>query len=413
MEPLSALNLIERFEEYMFLMYDSWARSFASDPWASELFSRMKMEEIAHRSLVQKQRNVVLESGGFVGEDIKLDIMAMNSAMDMINESTQSPPRDLKLALEIAYTIESGAAEQYAFTALKDLSDDLGELLDEYTERFGDHFSGLLDAIRKKRLKPVSPDHGNLVQLRVPYAGIVTVRDSLTATGCNISDGGIYLGTTDLFEVGQILPVTIPLPGGSIKVEALVKHVQAGSGVGLQFQGLGDEQSSAISSYIDRIASGEKVEVPHAATAPACEGPVAVEPAAKIHAKPVMAAPTERVVIVNNAVFSDHDIQMFVSTLRDAGMDVQVLRTESQTLEAISEEDIIVKAVIVAAETINDDGFSVIGVIRRNPAFSHLPLMVLSTSYDKRFINRVLSYGANFAHKMSLTPEALLSFLKQ
>ena len=409
MEPLSALNLIERFEEYMFLMYDSWARAFSSDPWAAALFTRMKQEELAHRTMVQKQRNIVLESGGFAGQKIKLDIMEMNRIMTVISDATTSPPRDVKSALGISYSIESSAAEQYAFTALKEISPDLRDMLDDYTDKFGDHFSNLLDAIRKKRLKPVSPQHIELVQLRVPYSATVTVRDSLKAKGCNISDGGLFIATSDLFEEGQTVPLSIPLPGGAIRTEGLVKHVQLGKGVGFKLMGLTKEQSSAISDYIDRISGGEKVLIPESVPEPEVETKVP-EPSSS---EAALGAHLQRVIIVNNAVFSDYDLQGFISYLKDAGMDVQVIRGQSQALEMLAEEDVTVRSVIVAAETINDDGFSVLGAIRRDPAFAHLPLMVLSTSYDKKFINRVMAYGASFAHKLSLTPDALLTFVSQ
>jgi hypothetical protein len=238
---------------------------------------------------------------------------------------------------------------------------------------------------------------------------MVTIRDSVTATGCNISDGGLYVSTDEPFTVGQRVPITMPLPGGDIKVQGVVKHAQNGKGVGLEFSGLSEEQSAGISGFIDRVAGGEKVDIPGAAPKPACDGPPVTEKATPARGR----APKDKVILFNNSVFSQSDLQMFISALEDAGLEVLELTAQSAALEALSDESVRSRAVIVAAESIHDDGFPLLGAIKKNPTHSNVPLLVLSTSFDKKFINRVMAYGASFAHKMSLTPEQLVAFLSQ
>jgi len=421
MEALSALNLMEKFEERMFLMYDSWTRAFAGNQKAVVLFDRLKRDELAHRNLVLQQRDIVKKSNGYAGLDIKLDVRVLNRTIDIIHEATQTPPKKFRRALEITYTLESSAAEQYAFTALKDMGGDIGKLLYKYMEHFGDHYSLVLDAIRRERLSPVSPEHESLVQLRVPYAAMVTIRDGVTVAGCNISDGGLYVSTNETFDVGQEVPVRLPLPEGIINLRGVVKHTQNGKGVGIEFSGLSDAQSAGISKYIDRVMVGESVVIPGGApaatrtkAAPKAATTTKSKPASKAaamtKAKPAPKVQKSRVIIVNISVFSNSDIQMFVSALEDAGYMVQETANPSSVIEALADE-VQDRAVLLAAETINDDAFPLLGAIKKNPAYSNIPLLVLSTSYDKKFINRVLAYGASFAHKMSLTPDKLVAFL--
>jgi len=428
MEPLSALNLIEKFEENMFRMYESWSRAFAATPKAVALFEKLKRDEITHRQLVQLQRKIVMESGGFVGQNINIDVIVMNKTIDIVRDSTNKPPRDFKRALEIAYTLESSAAEQYAFTALKEISGDIKKLLVTHSDRFGQHYSLVLDAIRRERLSPISPEHEKLVQLRVPYSSMVTIRDNVTVSGCNISKGGMLVTTDEPLKVGQKLPITLPLPEGPIKVQAVVRNAQGDKNVGLEFSGLSAEQTVGITRYIDRVMSGEQVEIPTVAPEPVSKAPAGTSPATATKAPPKKKPeastkttprpapvtkpkpPSERVIIVNNSVFSNSDIQMFVSGLEDAGFGVLETTNPTDVLDALADE-VTDRAVLLAAETINDDGFPLLGAIKRNPAYANLPLLVLSTSYDKKFINRVLAYGASFSHKMSLTPEKLVDFL--
>lgn len=419
MQPLAALNLIESFEERMFIMYDTWARAFASDPKAVEVFGHLKLDELEHRKFMRRQRDLIEDMGGLKGMRVKIDPKVMTRNLELITQYSAEVPETWQEALGIAYAIESSAAEHYIINALKGQGGELGNILDEYSEHFSQHYSRVLDFIRMEKLAPISPEHQRLVQLRVPYKTEVRLDGKQSARACNISQGGLYVLTPGNLTLAQKLKLEFPMPGGVMSVRAVVRNVQEGAGAGLSFEGLEKKQAEVIAAYMERVMAGKEVSIPgqkngqkNGQKSAKKSSPVAQKEkkGTEAPAAPAKPKPLDRVIIVNNNIFSNSDLRTYVSALTDANIPVLELKTSAQTMEALSDE-VHNRAVVLTAETADDESFPLLGLIKRNPAYASIPLMVLSTSYDKRFITMVGAYGATFMHKMSLSPEKLIQML--
>lgn len=79
---------------------------------------------------------------------------------------------------------------------------------------------------------------------------------SIQLDSCNLSEGGAFLRSDLLFEIGETLSLEIPLPSGVITAGARVVRVwrQADPatvpGMGIEFTGLTAQDRSAIASSI-------------------------------------------------------------------------------------------------------------------------------------------------------------------
>ncbi len=79
----------------------------------------------------------------------------------------------------------------------------------------------------------------------------------------NVSEGGLFVATHSLREIGSIIHLTFQLPDRArpIEVEAVVRWIRLFSeasdvppGLGLQFVDLSDEDAHAIRTFVERRA---------------------------------------------------------------------------------------------------------------------------------------------------------------
>lgn len=402
MKIFSALTLIESHKEHMFLMYDAFQKKFAHEPDAARFFAELKREELTHRELAHKQRAIAEGSTTLAAHEVDLDILAINKALETLKNALASPPETLLEALGLTYMLESGAVEHYVADVLKGSTPAIEKLLSGYANSFSNHFTKVLDFIRSRRLAPISPEHDKLIPIRVPYKAKVRLDGNLDVEACDISIGGLFLSTSKGFEPGQPHALEVPLPGGVLKTGITIRNMHNGSGAGVSFDSPGPGFAKALNSYVDMFIESQDVPLP---------GLPSLEPAPDTDAHSTAPAPEmEGVLFINNSVFAASDLTVYVDAIKQAGYEAIMADNMSVAHDAVADGNRH-RAIIISAETSNDETFGMLPRIRRDPAYSNVPILVVSTSFDHVFINQARSYGAGFARKTSLTPEKLLAYI--
>lgn len=95
----------------------------------------------------------------------------------------------------------------------------------------------------------------------VSTAGGTETKGGITLDASDVSEGGAFLRSDLLFEIGETLHLEIPLPSGQV-VKAngrvvRVSHQTGGAGMGIQFIDLGDRDRRALASSLGKLAAGK------------------------------------------------------------------------------------------------------------------------------------------------------------
>ena len=90
---------------------------------------------------------------------------------------------------------------------------------------------------------------------RVPLATKVEAESegrSFIAITCDISSGGMMIFTANPIPEGETVQLTFALPGAEqpLRIQAVVRHVVEGKGMGLQFDSLSEKDRAAIRAFL-------------------------------------------------------------------------------------------------------------------------------------------------------------------
>lgn len=91
---------------------------------------------------------------------------------------------------------------------------------------------------------------------RQPFREDIVVDGAKLCTSNDISEGGLFVSAIQIFEVDDVIEVTIPLGQDKMIVKAKVKYCQPGIGMGIMFIDLNDEQKEKIRRLVSN-ASGK------------------------------------------------------------------------------------------------------------------------------------------------------------
>jgi Tfp pilus assembly protein PilZ len=89
---------------------------------------------------------------------------------------------------------------------------------------------------------------------RLPFREDVVVDGAKLCTSNDISEGGLFVSAIQIFEVDDVIEVSIPLKGDKVTVKAKVKYCQPGIGMGIMFIDLNDEQKKRILELMGNIS---------------------------------------------------------------------------------------------------------------------------------------------------------------
>ena len=88
---------------------------------------------------------------------------------------------------------------------------------------------------------------------RLPFREDVVVDGAKLCTSNDISEGGLFVSAIQIFEVDDVIEVSIPLKDDKVTVKAKVKYCQPGIGMGIMFIDLNDEQKRRIRELVENI----------------------------------------------------------------------------------------------------------------------------------------------------------------
>jgi hypothetical protein len=65
--------------------------------------------------------------------------------------------------------------------------------------------------------------------------------------------GGLFIHTSDPPEIGSIVKLLFQLPGGDVRARAVVRNIKPGSGMGVEFTGMGYEARARLHQLLKRL----------------------------------------------------------------------------------------------------------------------------------------------------------------
>lgn len=90
---------------------------------------------------------------------------------------------------------------------------------------------------------------------RFPFREDIQIDGSRMCTSMDISEIGLYISAMQSYENNNVIDVAIPFKGGKLTVKAQVRHCQPGIGMGVMFVDLTPEQKADIKELIESIAN--------------------------------------------------------------------------------------------------------------------------------------------------------------
>ena len=88
---------------------------------------------------------------------------------------------------------------------------------------------------------------------RFPFREDILVDGAKLCTSMDISEGGLYISSIQIFDQDSVISVTIPFKGEKLTVKARVQYCQPGIGMGVKFIDMDDQQKAAIEQLIKSI----------------------------------------------------------------------------------------------------------------------------------------------------------------
>ncbi len=216
---------------------------------------------------------------------------------------------------------------------------------------------------------------------RVSLRRDVILNDAIRAQALNLSAGGMFIYTSHSFPVGQSMTVSFALGEGRIRAKAIVRHCQEGVGVGLSFVSLDGEESASIRRFVDSVS--EKTEKG------AGDG-------------------RKRVLLVEDNPLSR---KMNRSRLVLDGFTVFEAADGVEALNVLGAEEIDLVVLDLLIPKL--DGYKVLSIIRENPMWKEIPVIVCSARTSPQEVQKAMAAGATeFLVKITTAPAKLSQRIK-
>ena len=214
---------------------------------------------------------------------------------------------------------------------------------------------------------------------RIPFRQEVLIDGTTKSATIDISEGGLYVCTTQLFEQDSLINIMVPLKEDALMVKAHVQYCQPGIGIGIRFIDLNDEQREKIRKLILGVT-----------------------------------AQAERPKDRKNKILllEENDISgQYKKRLVEEGFFVIEAKHVVEAMKILREQtpDLI----ILDLNMKKMDGFKVLSILKTNLKWENLPVIVCSTSETDDVMKKVLDAGADeFLNKMITSAPQLLTIVK-
>ncbi len=210
----------------------------------------------------------------------------------------------------------------------------------------------------------------------------VVINGIIKASALDISEGGMYIHTQAEFIRGAVLDLKTDIGGTPVRLQAAVQHLQPGIGIGVRFVNLSPETSGLIKEFLKRSPDVSMKEE-------------------KKEAK--------KILLVDDSAQSR---AIYRNKLNLEGFGVIDASNGVDALKHLHENKFDLVILDLWMEGI--DGFKVLQLMKLNPAFKDIPVIVLSARSVPADIQRAIDLGArDYLPKMMTTPLKLAEKVKE
>jgi len=199
-------------------------------------------------------------------------------------------------------------------------------------------------------------------------------------TSMDISEIGLYISAMQYYENNSVIDITIPFKGGKLTVKAQVRHCQPGIGMGVMFVDLNAEQRAKIKELIESITK-----------------------------KPAQSdREGKNILLVED---SNTSRQAIKSELCKEGFSVIEAMDGIEAMKFIAEQNI--DLIILDLYMKGIDGLKVLSVLKTNPKWKEVPVIVCSGHDTQEVKDKVMNAGADeFLSKRGTSPAKLVQSAK-
>jgi CheY-like chemotaxis protein len=215
---------------------------------------------------------------------------------------------------------------------------------------------------------------------RFPFREDILIDGTRMSTSMDISEGGLYISAIQSYEKNSVIDVTIPFKGEKLTFKAQVQYFQPGIGIGVMFIDLNAEQRGKIKELIESITK-----------------------------KP---AQSERegknILLVEDSNTTREAIK---SALCKEGFSVIEAMDGIEAMKFIAEQNL--DLIILDLYMKGMDGLKVLSVLKTNPKWKELPVIVCSGHDAQDVKEKVMNAGADeFFSKRGSSPSKLAQSAK-
>ena len=215
-------------------------------------------------------------------------------------------------------------------------------------------------------------------QQRIPVTGKFLVDISKDFQCIDISEGGLYFSTGNIFAENSFFDVTIPFRNEKVTVKAQIKHFQPGIGVGIEFVDVSDSQRASIKEIVESITLDNKADR------------------------------EDKILLIE-----DHDMSRKINRINliEGGFFVIEAKDGMEGIKMLQEHT--PSLIILDLYMGNMDGFKVLSMLKASPKWMNIPVLVFSSSITQDTIDKLISGGADeFLLKTETSPAKLIETVK-
>ena len=377
MDLQKLLNLLERIEYEASGLYKKLREDFILHKEASDFFFALHLEEESHVQFIRMERRII-QSAPRVFKDVNVDLSEINSLLESI-ANLKVCKLELPALLGRIYAIENSPAVNYLIDALKDTNEDLRELLTQLRSNFDVHAEKVAAFAGKIGVKIEEIENRFIRKARVGYGEKVLINTSETAKAVDISEGGMFLLTGQIFNAGDALSVQFRVPDVLIKADAVVKFMVDSVGIGIKFTDIRQNDRETISQYVKRRIEEKGIDK------------------------------QKRLLLIGNAREDGRDVRSYVSELINSGYKVVDIAGFEEAVASLR-RGMDLSCIILTIESDTDPNYYLLRFIPTIERYKNVPVVVITKDREKELRETLLNWPvAKMLDKKKTSPKRIVS----
>ena len=215
---------------------------------------------------------------------------------------------------------------------------------------------------------------------RIPLTGTLLVDIRKDFQCVDISEGGLYFSTGNIFAENSFFDVTIPFNNKKVTVKAQIRHFQPGIGVGVEFVDVSDTQRAFIREIIESIMFNYEHKADR----------------------------EDKILLID-----DHDMSRKINriNLLEGGFFVIEAKDGTEGIKMLAEHT--PNLIILDLYMGTMDGFKVLSMLKSSSRWTNIPVLVFSSTITQDTIDKLISGGADeFLLKTATSPAKLIETVR-